>query len=118
VWLFIPEGFYSIVTAEEFGHDVQVRARSRADLDRLRTTYFPTLGEPVHKSGHDYPWRAFTTRQELAECLGKVALALDYSNFKDTAAHRLGHERAHTYGRVWSVCREIEHEATSQGVES
>ena len=47
MWLFIPEGFYSIVTAEEFGYPLQVRARCEEDLDRLRKSYLPKLGSNV-----------------------------------------------------------------------
>jgi len=108
MWLFVPEGFYSVVTADELGHEIQVRARSKKDLDRLRATYLPSLGEAVALAGHDYPWRAFTTKESLAGALSKVVDALDYRNFKDTVARRLGHERAHTYLRVWEACLEIE----------
>lgn len=115
MWLFVPEGFFSIVTADEFGHELQVRARSRDDLVRLREAYLPSLGEPVSLPGRDYPWRAFTTRQALSECLGKVVDALDYDNFKDTVARRLSRTRAHTYHRVWEACIEIQREKAPNG---
>lgn len=108
MWLFTPEGFYSIVTAEEFRQPLQVRARCENDLDRLRDSYFPKLGPNVSISGRDYPWRAFTTSADLAECLCRVALAIDYSNFKNEVAARMGYERAHIYGDVWSACRKIQ----------
>ena len=111
MWIFIPEGFYSIVTAEEFGHPLQVRARSEADLDRLRSTYFPKLGPNVAIPGRDYPWRACTTPDDLAECLIAIAKQIDYSNFKNEVAARLGSERAHIYGKVWAASREIETES-------
>ncbi len=112
MWLFVPEGFFSVVTADELGHELQIRARSKADLDRLRAAYIPSLGEAVALKGHDYPWRAFTTREALAAGLAKVVDALDYRNFKDTVARRRSHERAHTYLRVWEACLEIEKEAS------
>lgn len=110
MWLFIPEGFFSIVTAEEFGYEVQVRSRSKVDLNALRDKYFPSLTEPVHLSDRDYQWRSFCTKVDLAECLSNVALSLDYSNFKSAVAHRHSHVRAHTYGRVWSACYSIQDE--------
>lgn len=110
MWLFVPEGFFSIVTADELGHELQVRARSKEDLDRLRAAYLPSLGDPVGLPGHDYPWRAFTTRKALADGLAKVVDALDYRNFKDTVARRHSHERAHTYLGVWQACLAIEEE--------
>lgn len=108
MWLFTPEGFYSVVNAEEFGHPLQVRARCDDDLDRLRSSFFPTLGENVLLPGRDCPVRAFTTHEGFAECLSKIAMAIDYDNFKSTVAARHTSERAHLYGYVWSNCRKIE----------
>jgi hypothetical protein len=108
VWLFTPEGFYSVVTADEFGEELMVRSRSDDDLDRLRSTHFPELGPNVHKPGRDYPVRAFTNRADLATCLGRVAMKLDYSNFKSTVARRHSSARAHLYSNVWSDCLEIQ----------
>ena len=108
MWLFTPEGFFSVVTAEEFGHELQVRARSAEDLDRLRDRHFPELGDTVRLLGRDYPVRAFTTRDDLAQCLVRVAQALDYSNFKSAVGVRQGRQRAHIYGDVWSDCLQIE----------
>ena len=110
VWLFILEGFFSVVSAEEFGKDIQVRARAEADLDRLRDRYIPTLGESTSLPGRDYPWRAFTTRADLASGLANIANAIDYGNSKSEVASRLSAERAHIYSQVWSDCLMIEQE--------
>jgi hypothetical protein len=110
MWLFSPEGFFTVVTAEEFGHPLMVRARSADDLDRLRKTHFPELGDTVRIPGRDYPVRAFTTHDDLATCMVRLAQAIDYSNFKSTVSARQGHERAHIYGDVWRDCLQIETE--------
>ena len=57
MWLFTTQGFYSVVTAEEFGEELQVRARAASDLDRLRESFLPTLGPNVSLPERDYPWR-------------------------------------------------------------
>ena len=108
MWIFTPNGFFSIVSAEEFGEEIMVRARCASDLDRLRADCFPELGPNVEKPGRDYPVRAFTNRVDLAICLGRMAKTLDYSNFKDTVATRHSSERAHTYAKVWADCRAIQ----------
>jgi len=112
MWLFLPEGFLSIVTAEEFGHPLQVRARNSHDLDRLRETYLPELSENVAITGRDYPWRAYVTRKHLGEGMAEIARTLDYSNFKNEVAARHSYDRAHVYGEVWSACRKIEKESS------
>ena len=114
MWLFTTDGFYSVVTAKEFGQELQVRARAKADLDRLRSTHLPSLGESVHLPGRDYPWRAFTTHEAFAECAARLARSIDYSNIKDVIHARLGHDRATIYARVWSVCLAIEGETNTE----
>jgi hypothetical protein len=111
MWIFTTEGFYSIVTADEFDHELMVRARCDKDLDRLRAGSFPELGPNVKLSGRDYPVRAFTTRGDLAQCLSRLALSLNYSNFKSEVARRHSSARAHIYGDVWADCLAISREA-------
>lgn len=113
MWMFTPEGFFSIVAADEFGEEIQVRSRSADDIDRLRNSYFAKLGDTVSIKHRDYPFRAFTTRSDLAECLSQMALSIDYSNFKTTVARRHSQDRAHTYAKVWGACLEIENESVS-----
>jgi hypothetical protein len=108
MWIFTPEGFFSVVTAEEFGEELMVRARDGIDLDRLRETHFHELGPNMELTGRDYPVRAFTTHADFARCLSRLANALDYDNFKGAVASRHSRTRAHIYGDVWSACRQIQ----------
>lgn len=111
MWLFLPEGFFSVVRGEEFGAELQERARAEGDLDALREAYLPSLGPTKATPHRDYPYRAFVTRADWAAALDKIALSIDYANFKDTVATRQGYERAHVYAKVWSACRAIEEAA-------
>jgi hypothetical protein len=106
MWLLIPEGFYSIVQ-KEGEKELCVRARVRADLDRLRETYLPALGETVETPGGDYRYRAWIGRRELAEGMAEIVRNLDWANFKNEVARR-DSSRAHVYGRVWSVLGELQ----------
>ena len=106
MWLLIPEGFYSIV--QKPGEtELCVRARDRADLDRLRETYMPGLGPTDDTPGGDYRYRAWIPRDALAEGLAAVARDLAYSNFKSEVRRR-DPERAHVYGEVWSTLGSIQ----------
>lgn len=111
MWLFTPEGFFSVVTAEEFGEELQVRTRSTEDLERLRGSRFPDLGPTVSIAHRDYPYRAFCTKSALAACLARMAEGLDYDNFKDAVAARHSRSRAGIYHEVWADCRKIERDA-------
>lgn len=107
MWLFTTHGFYSVVTAEEFGEELQIRARAASDLDRLRESCLPTLGPNRSLPGRDYPWRAFAKRADFAASVSAMVDGIDYSNFKRAVAHRQGHERASVYADVWSAGRKI-----------
>jgi hypothetical protein len=57
--------------------------------------------------GGDYRYRAWVSRDVLADGLAAMARDVDYANFKDEVARR-DPERAHIYGRVWSVLGDIQ----------
>src|SRR4051794_25107346 len=98
MWLLIPEGFFSIV--QKPGEmELCVRARRGDDLDRLRETHMPGLGPTVETPGSDYRYRAWISRDALADGLATVARELTYSNFKSEVGRR-DPERAELYGHV------------------
>jgi hypothetical protein len=57
--------------------------------------------------GGDYRYRAWITREALAEGMAEIARTLDYSNFK-VEVNRRDPQRAHTYSDVWAVLGELQ----------
>ena len=109
MWLFTTIGFFSVV--QKTGDlKLTVRARSAADLDRLRQQFMPGLSATSNKGGSDYPFRATVSRKDFTTGLSRLGDAIDYHNFKDAVAERMGAERTHIYHKVWSVLRAIEKE--------
>jgi hypothetical protein len=106
MWLLTPDGFYSIVQ-KQGEDDLCIRTRDAGDLDRLRERYLPTLTETLETRRGDYRYRAWISRDALAEGLAAIARDLDYDNFKSEVARRDPH-RAHLYGEVWSILGEIQ----------
>lgn len=97
MWLFTHRGFYSVVQDWDDNDMVWVRARCAADLDALET------GEQMkHTPGRDYPWRIRLSKEAFAELAGRLALEIDYSNFKGRIGE-IDRDRAHAYSGVWSV---------------
>lgn len=101
MWLFTPIGFYSVV-AHPGSDALVVRARALIDLEQLRDLHLPDL-EILETPDRDYRWRTLVARDEWEHAAARMAVEIDYPNFKAEVARRQGHERAHRYGQVWSV---------------
>jgi hypothetical protein len=112
MWLMTTFGFFSVV--QKPGDErLTVRARCETDLDALRARV-PALGATDRKSGSDYPVRARIARADFALAMSDLVRELDYANFKSAVARRQGHERAHTYGKVWSALLDITRERSAR----
>lgn len=123
MWLLTPEGFFSATGIP--GHEtegVQVRARVRADLERMLDHLDPddtalVCGQLTHSIVHtpynDYEYRVYLTHEQWAEYVAGAALRINYSNFKDEVTRRQGNQRHNVYLRVWGVLNDglgdIEH---------
>lgn len=110
MWLVTPVGFFSIVRkpADRADGMLTIRARVRADLERLREGFLPAMGEIEAGGGTDYRFRARAPRAEVGAALARLAAGIDYANFKDEVARLQGDARADRYGEVWQVLRDME----------
>lgn len=83
---------------------IQIRARRRVDLNRLRTYYMADLGPTYVIPNSDYEFRANCTRADLAAALVRISLDIDYVSFKDTTETVWGDRHLHhAYMGVWLV---------------
>ena len=110
MWLFTRHGFYSAVIKpdDETNNMVTLRARVKQDLNALREHYMPNLGEIIAGAGNDYPYRARIGREEFAEGMRRVAMDLNYGDFKSTIFAQQGPHRARVYGKLWRDLIELE----------
>lgn len=109
MWLITPRGFYSAVQKPWDGRDgmLTIRARAKVDLENLKDL-LPDA-KPFQEGGYsDYPWRIRVSQADWAEAIKKMALEIDYSNFKDEVTKRQGKKRHDIYTRVWSVLLSLE----------
>ncbi len=107
MWLFTTFGFFSVVQ-KKAGETLTVRARDRADLDRLRARLLPELGPTEEWTGTDYAFRATAPREAVARAMAKLVDELDYRNFKNAVAAELGPGRADLYHDVWDVMMRLQ----------
>ena len=100
MWLITTIGFFSAVQ-KPGDTELTVRARARADLDRLREQYLPELGETIEGAGTDYAYRAKVSHEAFARASAAMVSDIDYGNFKNEVARTSGRDRATVYGGVW-----------------
>lgn len=105
MWLVTDIGFFSIVEkpGDAEAGTLTVRARVRADLERLRDLYLPELG-PISESGvNDYCFRARAPRADVAAAMSKAVESIQYSNFKSRVRQTQGPKRESLLHDVWHV---------------
>lgn len=107
MWLLTPIGFFSAV-CKPGDAGLTIRSRVAGDLDALRNQYLPTLSATQAGGGSDYPYRARCSHEDWASALSRMALDIDYANFKTEVAKRQGYERAHVYSEVWSALHKLQ----------
>jgi hypothetical protein len=106
MWLFTPSGFLSIVADLDRPGHALVRSRVREDLEAFCVrTGAPALRETPDR---DYRFRTSVPLAIVAKDLAAQAEGIDYPNFKSAVAERQGHDRAHRYGRIWSVMYDLQ----------
>lgn len=108
MWICLPMGMY--MPALRPAHTIpagddrllQIRARRRVDLDRLRRELLPELGDTVHLKHTDYEFRAYCTHEQWANALAQAALDIDYVKFKEQSEVKYNDKKLHdVYTAMW-----------------
>lgn len=102
MWIFTTSGFASVVQDADDDDTLIVRTRVASDLDELREI-IDELSPTICTPNRDYPYRATVRRLALALGLTRLAMHIDYKNFKAAVAARQGWEREALYAEVWQV---------------
>ena len=105
MWLITTTGFYSVVEKpwDRPTGTLTVRARVHADLESLRVTSLPELGEIREDSAADYRYRAQAPREAVARAMHAQVAGINYDNFKNAVGRRQGRGRAAVYHDVWEA---------------
>lgn len=102
MWLYTAIGFFSIVQ-KNGDEELSVLARVRADLERLKHLYIPSMSAISETVDTDYRFRGRVSHAAFADAAYHIALGIDYPNFKDAIAERSGTARANVYANVWAA---------------
>ena len=85
MWIFLNDGFFSIVEDHAKPTHLLVRARKKADIRHT----FGSMTKVLHTPKSDYPWRASLTRNRVQGIIMQRLGQIDYSNFKDSVPDKV-----------------------------
>lgn len=113
MWIYTTIGFYSVTYSTVEPEKLQVRARDRGDLERLREVVGEVegravLSEIIETPRADYRYRVLVEPRDFPAVLARLSELIDYSNFKNAVAAKQGQERARIYSDVWSATYQIQ----------
>lgn len=103
MWLFTKHGFYSATMSPVKKGHIQIRARVRKDIERLKQAFPDQLAQAkiIETKQADYRWRTVMTPSKFAVLMMHLAEDIDYGNFKNAAkANGLDTGPHHA---VWSI---------------
>ena len=109
MWLMTKFGFFSIVEKykDKENSMLTIRGRILSDFDALRQ-FSPQMTEVISTTDADYPYRTRIPKKDFAIALFKIAMNIDYSNYKNEVLKTQGHDRACLYSEVWAILRNLE----------
>lgn len=101
MWIFFFDAFLSIVDDPDHPSELLVRARLSNDINRVFSdAQLFSLGD-----FHDYKYRAYVDRAEVAREIAQRVTNIDYRNFKDTVHEDNRHD---AYLGVWLEMYQIQ----------
>lgn len=102
MWLFTRTGFISVTDDKTRPHHFLVRARVKADLERLRTEMDAEGIAILETPERDYGFRMTVHKADFVKVMVDQLMEIDYTNVKD--AIDLGEPERHAAMlRVWSA---------------
>ena len=106
MWLATQHGFYSIVLKDD--EKYHVRSRMRKDLENLlvlvRKSHYIHCWEAA-----DYKYRSIVGQADFVNIMGRLALSLDYPNFKSQiAASPDQRDKLDAFHEIWAILAQLQ----------
>jgi len=101
MWVYLNNGFFSIVDHRDQPEMLLVRARAQGDIARVFGI------EEQETPGADYRYRAVIPRNAVANILAAEIKRIDYPNFKDSINDL---SRYQVYTDVWAATTRLQPE--------
>ena len=105
MWLFLPQGFFSVSSPKHEPDLIQVRARKeehiRALAEHIR---FPIADSGLvieDKPERDYQYRIYLPKDVFQKWMSEYVDKIDYYNFKPEAVKATGREYGDLLVKIW-----------------
>lgn len=110
MWIVTEFGFFSVVEkpGDAKAGALTVRARVKADLERLRDLYLPELGPIAESKVNDYRFRAKAPRAAVAAAAARAVEGIRYENFKAQVRKTQGQKREAVLHDVWHALYQLQ----------
>jgi hypothetical protein len=112
MWIASTLGWFSIVTDSKRPGRMLVRARCRQDILNLYDAHAAALSsieKPTSDESRDYRWRMSVSREDWIVLAGRLAAAVDYSNFKSVVHDRPDQgNKSMAYMDVWRTMYQLQ----------
>ncbi len=87
MWIFSKYGFFSVTQHAKRRDNIQVRARTKTDLEALKLAFPPLDRSPIIETPQaDYRWRLIVQRWKWEIVGAHLVADIDYGNFKGKMA--------------------------------
>jgi hypothetical protein len=117
MWLFIRQGFYSVVRDKADARLIQVRARIEDDLEGLtgfvRNKVGAELPTIISTPNADYAYRVVVAEALWVKIASALANDIDYANFKDEVHGE--DDRDAAYMKIWSAMNDLQRKRNRSG---
>jgi hypothetical protein len=99
MWIFMNDGFFSIVEDKKNPHRFSIRARKKGDLERV---FLVKPAAVLETTESDYRFRIFLPKDIVAKRMAEEIESINYTNFKDSIPKE-DKDRYSIYAKVWHV---------------
>lgn len=112
MWIFLKDGFFSVIEHPDSKKHVVIRARVKGDIEKV----FPENGGVEMTEDSDYRFRAPMTKDRFASHIAQQATLINYKNFKNSINDK--ERREYWYEEVWNTMANMQdHLATLEDIE-
>jgi hypothetical protein len=108
MWLFLPNGFLSVVQHKDHPGVLIARGRIKGDIEPLLP-----VGHVTATPDHDYAYKAYLDRDTVAGAIAYHVANIRYPAFKPSVVDQ---RRLPVYLKIWNLMEHMQHDFADKPV--